>query len=176
MFHSSKFCMPTQMKESLHFHETLGDYGACTGTIQFSYQTNPPSLNTYTELIETETTTQRQQNIRTPLENHRKPASIRGSSFLSFQPKPHSAKHDQPTSTQVSQANSGHDYSCLTSLHLVARSGQFGFIPSFPFIFLLLFINATKETMYSNNCVGQVTSSFFEPIPLNSASFSCHSM
>ena len=135
--------MPTQMKESQHFHETLGDYGACTGTIQFSYQTNPPSLNTYTKLIGAETKAQRQQNIRTPKENYRKPASIRGS-FFSFQPKPHSAKHDQPTSTQVSQANIGHDYSCLTSLHLVARSGQFGFIPAFPFIFLLFFINATK--------------------------------
>ena len=84
MFHSSKFCMPTQMKESLHFHETLGDYGACTETIQFSYQTNPPSLNTYTKLIEAETKAQRQQNKRTPLENHRKPASIRGSFFCNF--------------------------------------------------------------------------------------------
>ena len=133
--------MLKQMKESLYFHETVGDSGTCTGTFQFSYLTNPPSLNKYTKLKE------QQQNNRTPLEDHRKPTSIRGSSFLSFQPKPHSAKHDQPTSTQVSQANSGHDYSCLTSLHLVARSGQFGFIPAFPFIFLLLFISATKETM-----------------------------
>ena len=146
MFHSSKFCMPKQMKESLYFHETLGDYGACTETNHFTYQTNPHSLNTYTKLIGAETNSHIQQNIRTPLENHRKPASIRGS-FFSFQPRPPSAKHDQPTSTQVSQANNGHDYSCLTSLHLVARSGQFGFFPAFPFIFLLLFISAAKETM-----------------------------
>ena len=147
MFHSSKFCMPKQMKESLHFHETLGDYGACTGTIQFSYQTNPPSLNTYTKLIEAETKAQRQQHIRTPLENRRKPASIRGSFFLSYQPKPHSAKHDQPTSTQVSQANIGHDYSCLTSLHLVARLGQLDWYSFFPIIFLLLTKHTTHATM-----------------------------
>ena len=134
------------MRETLQFHETMSDNGTYNGTFQFSYQTNPPSLNTYTKLIEAETKAQRQQNKRTPLENHRKPASIRGSSFLSFQPKPHSAKHDQPTSTQVSQA-SGHDYSCLASLHLVARLGQLDWYSFFLLFFPLLTKHTTNATM-----------------------------
>ena len=102
MFHASKFCMPTQMKEPLHLHETLGDYGACTETIHFSYQTNPQSLNTHTKLIGAETKAQRRQNIRTPLETHRKPASIRGSFFFVISTK---TAHSQtrPTDQHTSE-------------------------------------------------------------------------